>query len=347
MRTIAPQNINETQVTVTSTATSLYSLIATANSATIPTTQQYYDGAGANAVWLYASNNPIRYAFGTPTTAKGTLIQTGERKLILGDLSTLKLIRTGSNSTVDIEIGVAKTDEGIFGMGNAASQSSTQTSADNSFQAAAAATGNGTAVAVSGYGGVTWEVTGTFVATITWEGSRDGGTTYYSIEATAVGGNAATTTTTTGLYTTSVKGYTHIRARVSAYTSGSVTVLGNLFVVTPLNQIHANTLATQLGALIDKISSRNEKYSYTNLTASALIRTGAGQIKGFFVASTTAGTIKLWDNTSAATTVIINTTTPVDLGWYDLGDLGFTTGLYCTLANTIDVTVVWKDNTIA
>lgn len=224
---------------------------------------------------------------------------------------------------------------------------SNDTADSTTLQTAAAATGNGTALAVSGWGGVTFEVTGTFSATITFECSRDGGTTYYSIEATAVGGSVATTTTTTGLYTTSVKGYTHVRARISAYTSGSVTVAASRFMVTPLNQIHANTLATQLGALIDKISTRTEKYSYTNISASTLIRTGAGQIKGIFVASTTAGTFKCWDNTSAATTVIVNTTTPATVGWYEFGDLGFTTGLYVTIGGTMDCTVVWKDNTIA
>jgi hypothetical protein len=84
-----------------------------------------------------------------------------------------------------------------------------------------------------------------------------------------------------------------------------------------------------------------DRSSYTNLTASGLIKTGSGRLKGFFVASTTSGTIKLWDNTSAATTTIINTFTP-SAGFYPLPDIEFSTGCFATLANTIDVTFFWK-----
>jgi hypothetical protein len=48
---------------------------------------------------------------------------------------------------------------------------------------------------------------------------------------------------------------------------------------------------------------------YTNLSASALIKTGQGVVYGFVVNSHTGGTLKLWDNTSAATTVLLNTIT--------------------------------------
>ena len=43
--------------------------------------------------------------------------------------------------------------------------------------------------------------------------------------------------------------------------------------------------------------------TYTNLSASALIKTGAGVVSGFIVNSHSSGTLKLWDNTSAATTL--------------------------------------------
>lgn len=79
---------------------------------------------------------------------------------------------------------------------------------------------------------------------------------------------------------------------------------------------------------------------YTNLTASALVKTGAGILKGMYVNTTTGGTIKFWDNTSAATTVINNTITPA-VGYHNLGNANFNTGLYATIANTLDVTLYW------
>ncbi len=80
---------------------------------------------------------------------------------------------------------------------------------------------------------------------------------------------------------------------------------------------------------------------YKNLTASGLVKTGNGVLKGMYVNSTTGGTIKFWDNTSAATTVINNTITPA-VGYHNLGDVAFTVGLYATIANTLDVTLHYE-----
>lgn len=82
---------------------------------------------------------------------------------------------------------------------------------------------------------------------------------------------------------------------------------------------------------------------YTNLTASALVKTGFGQVAGFVVNSHTSGTLKLWDNTSAATTVIMNTFTfPAGSGMYKLPEeISFNTGLYATIGGTADITLIW------
>lgn len=80
---------------------------------------------------------------------------------------------------------------------------------------------------------------------------------------------------------------------------------------------------------------------YVNTTASALIKTGQGVLIGMYVNSTSAGTIKLWDNTSAATTVINNTITPA-IGYHSLGNASFSTGLYATIGGTLDVTLYYQ-----
>ena len=85
----------------------------------------------------------------------------------------------------------------------------------------------------------------------------------------------------------------------------------------------------------------NKPTKPTNLTASALIKTGAGVLCGMYVNSTTAGTIKFWDNTSAAGTVINNTITPA-IGYHNLGSVAFNTGLYATIGGTLDVTLHWE-----
>lgn len=83
--------------------------------------------------------------------------------------------------------------------------------------------------------------------------------------------------------------------------------------------------------------------SYTNLSASALIKTGAGVVKGIVVNSHTSGTLKLWDNTSAATTVLLNTITfAAGPNFIKLPAVEFSTGLYATIGGTADITLLWK-----
>lgn len=77
---------------------------------------------------------------------------------------------------------------------------------------------------------------------------------------------------------------------------------------------------------------------YSNGTADALIKTGRGLLVGIFVASSTSCTIKLWDNTSAATTVLVNTFSASAATWYPLPFV-FNTGLYLDVSGTCDVTV--------
>lgn len=78
--------------------------------------------------------------------------------------------------------------------------------------------------------------------------------------------------------------------------------------------------------------------SYLNTTADALVKTGKGYLVGIFVASSTSCTIKLWDNTSAATTVLVNTFSAQAATWYPL-PFYFGTGLYLDVGGTCDVTV--------
>ena len=91
----------------------------------------------------------------------------------------------------------------------------------------------------------------------------------------------------------------------------------------------------------DKSSPVMGGTEYVNISASALVKTGEGVLSGIFVASSSSGTIKLWDNTSAATTVLVNTTSVIGGTWYPL-PFRFKTGLYVTIAGTLDCTVSYS-----
>jgi len=79
---------------------------------------------------------------------------------------------------------------------------------------------------------------------------------------------------------------------------------------------------------------------YVNASADALIKTGDGWLAGIHVNSTTSGTVKIYDNTSAAGTVMINTFTP-SLGWNPM-PIHFNTGCYVDMGGTLDYTVVYS-----
>lgn len=87
-----------------------------------------------------------------------------------------------------------------------------------------------------------------------------------------------------------------------------------------------------------------DEYKSTNGSASALIKTGAGKVAGVIVNSHTSGTMKLWDNTTATGTVLVNTFTfPAGSGVYKFPQpIEFYTGLYFTVGGTLDYTIVWR-----
>lgn len=72
-----------------------------------------------------------------------------------------------------------------------------------------------------------------------------------------------------------------------------------------------------------------------NVTATGAIKAVSGQLLGFYVNSTTSGTIVLRDGGSGGT-VVSGTITPA-IGWRDF-PMTFADGLHVTIANTLNVT---------
>lgn len=100
-------------------------------------------------------------------------------------------------------------------------------------QNAATAGGNGTpmdctAAARGAMTVLTMQVQGITTATITFEATIDG-TNWVAILATNLNNDTtATTATADGIYRITVLGLISVRARISAYTSGTITVTGIL-----------------------------------------------------------------------------------------------------------------------
>jgi len=93
----------------------------------------------------------------------------------------------------------------------------------------APAAGSTLAATVTGYSRVAVQVTGTYVGTLAFDGSNDGGTTYNVLSATrsdgaAVEQSSGALTNVTRLWFVDVAGLTTFRLRCAAYTSGTLVI---------------------------------------------------------------------------------------------------------------------------
>jgi hypothetical protein len=92
-------------------------------------------------------------------------------------------------------------------------------------QSAATANGDGATLDVSGYSSVTFTITGTFTATVNFEATGDD-TNWVALQVVQIGTTTIVTTSTSpGTFSASIGSLKSVRARVSGYSSGSVTVL--------------------------------------------------------------------------------------------------------------------------
>ena len=92
-------------------------------------------------------------------------------------------------------------------------------------------------------------------------------------------------------------------------------------------------------------SRRKASYSIIeNDVTGKAVKSVAGLLKGIFVsAAASSPTIKVWDNTVASGTVLVNTFTPVAAKMYDFGaDIVFGTGLFVSVGGSVDCTVFYQ-----
>lgn len=324
---LKPRSINDMLIAVTDTATLLYTLVDTASSS--PNSQSYYGnetnpGSGvANCVSIRAQDGDVRVVIdATPTATKGFLIRSGTRYFFNGEISKMKLIRASGAATVACDIDFWKAERGEIVSANTDTITAT---VDSEFPAASAladATANPTTTTT---GANLMVFNGT-----TWDRARS------SI--------IIATSTVTGMQNTLPE---------AIYRGTSLSKVADQ--VSPLESDSAANLkiteATQIAGedLAKGVLKTETRVNYTNISASALIATGAGTLSGFFVNSCAAtATIKFWAQTTAAVPVLLNTITFTAAEaqggkFYRLPEVEFTAGLYCTIAvAAADLTIFWK-----
>jgi hypothetical protein len=100
-------------------------------------------------------------------------------------------------------------------------------------QTAAVAVGNGAVVyptenSMGAFNTLTAQITGITTATITWEGTMNGTDWSGFLMAPVTTGTGALTATANSICRGTVAGFTQVRARISAWTSGTIYVIGIL-----------------------------------------------------------------------------------------------------------------------
>ena len=225
-----------------------------------------------------------------------TFAATGTKKIRATEPKTyirFKLVLAGTTPTATVT---------LFAIGREGEGEASETFA---LQQAAAATGDGNTLDVIGQAAAVVALTGTFVGTVTFEGTIDG-STWFSVMAVKLGdGSIATTATSTGLYRLSCSGLTSVRARVSAYGSGSITATGRT------SQNDSGAYDALFARLIEKLGGEDigrdliktiEDFASTRITSAATTPclAGSGSIGGFFVEVALTGTVTVYDNPSAA-----------------------------------------------
>ncbi len=80
---------------------------------------------------------------------------------------------------------------------------------------------------------------------------------------------------------------------------------------------------------------------YENISVSTLVYTGACHVIGVFCASSASATCKLWDQTSAAAPILVNTFTLIAGTFYPV-PADCVNGLYVTITGTADITVFYS-----
>jgi hypothetical protein len=211
-------------------------------------------------------------------------------------------------------------------------------------QSAVAATGNGVAFPISGYSTLSLAVTGTFVGTVTFEG-QDAAGNWTAINGKVLGGfSLATSTTTTGTWEFNVAALQAFRARVSAYTSGSITA-------TIIATSGSNKAGIQNVVRADRMDPTNDavtvypfghSYTYISTATTTTVKSGSGVLAGITIEGGTTGTIIIYDNTAGSGTIIASFDTTNALNNYFLEPIAFSTGLTIVTSAATKLTVAWR-----
>jgi hypothetical protein len=128
------------------------------------------------------------------------------------------------------------------------------------------------------------QLTGTFSATLQFEGTTSSGGTFVAIAATPVaGGSAVTSATATGSWRVTASGFAQIRVRCSAFTSGTVVA------AITLSTGSSGTGNGSSGGAVSSVFGRTGAVAATSGDYTASQVTGGGELQDAFYITTACG----------------------------------------------------------
>jgi hypothetical protein len=255
--------------------------------------------------------------------------------------------------TVGVQGGAVATDSNGAPYAPMVIQQLAYASVNGTLQNAAGANGNGTPLALLGNSSVILTVNmSSFTGTVNFEVSEDG-TNYDPLQVTQEGTNTivtsvtGSTTTSIHLYEGSVAGLQNIRARVSGFSAGTVTVTAHAVPVTDAPRVlntdlyGKNTTAgdtalivAPTGALIVQQAKSNYPLAAGTGTTPVTIKNSAGYLKNFVVTTTATSALSFYDNASAASgTILYTTASNIAAGTIITLDMPFANGLTVSQAS--------------
>ena len=219
-------------------------------------------------------------------------------------------------------------------------------------QNAAVANGNGTFIDVKGYPTTIFQIVSSPAmsggTTVNFEATADG-TTWVSLLTHPLGGTTiAATTTADGTFRSSTAGLLAVRARISAYSAGTVTINGYVGDKTPAL---TTTQAVQAGTwTVSSPALATGGYTYLHIPAgiaTTVVKASAGTLHSIVLnsAAVATNTTTIYDNASGAGTIIgvpavTTATVPTTL----IYDIAFALGLtiITAVANGGSMTICFK-----
>lgn len=265
-----------------------------------------------------------------PGTAKALLVDSSGRPLVTIDTA----LPAGSNTIGAVNLAQYTPVSGrlpVDGSGVTIPVKSATTQTSGSITG----TAQTVALAVTDYSNVVFTIQGTYAAVnITFEGSIDAGTTYFTVNAVRSDSNTVETTSgsltnTTRAWEASVNGLTHFRVRSTAYTSGTATIRIVATTVggepVPAIATHAVTLASITTSIVPGTAATNlgkaEDAVHTSgdvgVMGLAVRRDTASSLAGAdndYLPLTTDSSGRLWVNNSSVTQPISAASLPLPSG---------------------------------